>query len=235
MFDVNLIKKPGLQADSINNDIAVTESDNGKNESNNGNIEVKPSHNSKYYFLFSILIVFLFGSIIYFYNNSEIVGLNTNKNQAFLLDDIVNIMNENKLSFITKSMEFNKGGINIDLKCKDEYSFYNLLGSFSAIIKYNIKGYHIKNNYVLDIDLPWSISKSKDFNIDLLNKELTDLGINLKQEIYNNKLIIVSNFDNIIVLIELMSELDLINNFLIDIKQVQSLPDNVGLYQVIIE
>ena len=69
----------------------------------------------------------------------------------------------------------------------------------------------------------------------MLNKELTDLDINLKQEIYNNKLIIVSNFDNIIALIELMSDLELINNFFIDIEQVKSLPDNVDLYQVIIE
>ena len=107
--------------------------------------------------------------------------------------------------------------------------------SFSEIIKYNIKGYHIKNNYVLDINLPWNIVKNKNFNIDLLNKELTDLDVNLKQEIYNNKLIIVSNFDNIIILIELMSDLDLINNFFIDIEQVKSLPNNVDLYQVIIE
>ena len=144
-------------------------------------------------------------------------------------------MNKNKTNFIIKSMEFNEGELNVGLRCKDKYSFYSLLDSFSEIIKYNIKGYHIKNNYVLDINLPWNIVKNKNFNIDLLNKELTDLDVNLKQEIYNNKLIIVSNFDNIIILIELMSDLDLINNFFIDIEQVKSLPNNVDLYQVIIE
>ena len=235
MFDVNLIKKPGLQNDNIDDAIGNVESNRDDSDIMNKSIEIKLPHNNKYYFLLIFLIIFLAGGLIYLYNNGNIVNSSVNKNQTFLLDDIVYIMNENKTNFIIRSMEFKKGKLDIDLKCNDEYSFYSLLNSFSKIIKYNIKGYHIKNNYVLDIDLPWNIIKNKNFNVDLLNKELTDLDINLKQEIYNNKLIIVSNFDNIIALIELMSDLELINNFFIDIEQVKSLPDNVDLYQVIIE
>ena len=236
MFDVNLIKKPGLQTDCVDNDIKDIEPIQN-DDNNTNNIFVKPVTKSKRkrYFSLIILILFLISGLFYFYSDNSIVNLNTNKNQVFLLDDIIDIMNKNKTNFTIKSIQFNQRAFTANLKCSSEYSFYNLLDYFSKIIQYNIKGYHVKNNYVLDIDLPWVVVRNNNFNIDLLNKELSDLGLNLKQEIYNNKLIIVSNFDNIISLIKLMSDLDLINNFFIDIKQVQSLPNSIGLYQVIIE
>ena len=132
-------------------------------------------------------------------------------------------------------MAFEKQQFLIDFKCMNEESFYKLFDSFSDIIKYNVKGYHIQNNYILNVKLPWKIRNNRNFNIDLLNKELIDLGLDLKQEIYKNKLIMVSSLDKIFKFINLITELNLINNFYIEIRRVQSLPSNIDLYQVIVE
>ena len=50
MFDINLIKKPGLQNNHIDDNISSVESDSGDNDIMNKNIEIKSYSNSKYYF-----------------------------------------------------------------------------------------------------------------------------------------------------------------------------------------
>ena len=71
--------------------------------------------------------------------------------------------------------------------------------------------------------------------IDSLNKETIDFNLGLRQELYQNKLIIVSNFNKIIKFIDLLIGMNLIDSFLIDIRKIESLPDGMDLYQVIVE
>ena len=172
--------------------------------------------------------------IIYFYNSVNIIESNINKEQSFILEDIINILEDNQTDININLIVFEKEQFLIDFKCTNEESFYKLFNSFSNIIKYNIKGYHIQNNYVLNIRLPWRIKNNRNFNIDLLNKELTDLGLDLKQEIFKNKLIMVSDIDKVFKFINLITELNLINRFSIEIKEELNIPNNI-IYRVIVE
>jgi len=235
MSDINLINNPGIQGShNINNNEDVPSNDNNDAGSPNINIDKPVNKSKKYFFVFIILIV-LSISTVYFYNYINIVESNTEQQQSFLLTDIIGILDNNQEDISISLIVFEEGQFLIEFKCINEESFYRLFNSFANIIKYNIKGYHIQNSYVLNVKLPWKISNNRNFNVDLLNKELIDLGMDLKQEIYKNKLIIVSNFDKIIEFINLIAKLNLINNFSIEIKQVQSLPTSIDLYQVIVE
>tara|TARA_Y100000996_G_scaffold273477_2_gene215337 strand:- start:1155 stop:1862 length:708 start_codon:yes stop_codon:yes gene_type:complete len=235
MSDINLINIPGLQ-DPGNIEV---ENDNKKNSNKvikKKFINKNEKTNSKAleYFLF-ILFVTLLSLSVYLYDNSNSSISNIEENQSFLLIDILDVLDNYKNEININLMESKKSKILIDFKCENDKIFYSLLNSFSDIIKYNIKGYHISNSYVLSIELPWKIKKNHSFNIDLLNKELIDLNIDLKQEIYKNKLIIVADMYKVIEFIKLITNLNLINNFHIDVKPVQSLPNSLNLYQIIVE
>ena len=63
---------------------------------------------------------------------------------------------------------------------------------------------------------------------------MTDLGLDLKQEIFKNKLIMVSDIDKVFKFINLITELNLIDRFSIEIKQELNIPNNI-IYRVIVE
>ena len=234
MSDINLINNPGIQGykdigDSENNILI------NNNNAENLNMDVnKKTNKSKVYLFVFALFVILLVSIIYFYNYNNIIESSTDKEQSFLLGDVISILKDNQTDININLIVFEKKQFFIDFQCADEESFYKLFNSFSNIIKYNIKGYHIQNNYVLNIKLPWKIENNRNFNIDLLNKELTDLGLDLKQEIFKNKLIMVSDIDKIFKFINLITELNLIDKFSIEIKQELNIPNNI-IYRVIVE
>jgi len=238
MSDINLINNPGIQGPKKNDDNKSSPPvDDGSCYYPIENSNVRVNNNKKIYKYFFVLVSFFIAIIfiINFYDDSNVMELGMKDQQSFLLMDIINILDDNQENINISLISFKKKQLSINFKCINEKSFYSLFDSFSNIIKYNIKGYHIQNNYALNIELPWKIKSNKNFNIDSLNKELMDLGLDLKQEIYKNKLIIVSNLDKIIKLINLIYEINLIDNFYIEIRQISSLPNNMNLYQAIIE
>ena len=235
MSDINLVNNPGIQGsdDTSNNENNILP--DNKYDTDNINIEVnRKTNKSRTCFFVITLFIILSILIIYFYNYGGIIEPNTNKEQSFLLEDIISILEDNQTDINISLIVFEKKQFFIDFTCDDEESFYKLFNSFSNIIKYNIKGYHIQNNYVLNIELPWEIENNRNFNIDLLNKELTDLGLDLKQEIFKNKLIMVSGIDKVFKFINLITELNLINRFSIEIKEELNIPNNI-IYRVIVE
>ena len=237
MSDINLINDPGVQNDNNEyRDVGLSQlKDDSTYLKKTGIKKYKKTSKNKKNFSFLIFLIVLISLAVYIYNYNNLISSNPNRQQNFLVQDIINILDENQLDINVSLIAFNQNQFSINLKCSNEKSFYKIFDSFANIMQHNVKGYHIQNNYVLNIDLPWNIKNNKNFNIDLLNKEMIDLDLDLRQELYQNKLIIVSDFDKIINFINLIIELSLIHNFLIEIRQVDSLPDNMNLYQVIVE
>ena len=239
MSDINLLNKPGIQDNTVDSKYSNVKEEKSLNDNKDNqpsaNISTIVTTKKINYFLYALIIFFMIGmgffSYYYIYNNNP---LRVNK-QSFTISDIFNILKENKTSLEVNSINFNNNNFFMEIDCINDKSFYNIFDSFSNIIRDQIKGYHIENNYVLNINLPWNIKRNKNFNISLLNKELIDLDMDLKREIYKNKLIIVSNIDNMLKFINLMAELNLINKFNIKIKEIQSLPNSIKLYQIIVE
>ena len=97
-----------------------------------------------------------------------------------------------------------------------------------------VRGIHRKRQFSIVGELPWSIKENKDFTINLLDKEISDFSLDLKKEIYKDKLIIVCDIEGVFQLLHLITDLNLINQFQIQLKNIQSLPEEMSLFQIII-
>ena len=188
----------------------------------------------KFFFVISlILIISSLSTLIfrdYFLNN-----LNNTSTYDLSLSKILNVINQNQKKININLIKFHKNDLSIDFKCNDQEIFYNLLDLISLEINDNVKGYNIQNSHILNIRIPWKIIKKSNFNIDFLNDELNDLKMGFKQEIYKDKLIIVSDLSNIINFLKVLIDMNLIHNFKIEIKQIESLPDGLNFFQVVVE
>ena len=98
----------------------------------------------------------------------------------------------------------------------------------------DVKGYHINNTYNISIQLPWDIDKENKSRIEFLNEKISDSKLDVKTDIYKEKLIMVSDFKNIIKILKLINDLNMINRFSISIDDIESLPNGIKLYQAII-
>ena len=235
MFDLNLMNSPGLQSFNKNEDKLENDDKNKVEDSKEKKMKNKNSNSfKKFFFIISfILIISSLSTLIfrdYFFNNSN----NTNT-YNLSLSKILNVINQNQKKININLINFHKNDLFIDFKCNDQEIFYNLLDLISLEISDNVKGYNIQNSHILNIRIPWKIIKKSNFNIDFLNDELNDLKMGFKQEIYKDKLIIVSDLSKIINFLKVLIDMNLIHNFKIEIKQIESLPDGLNIFQVVVE
>ena len=232
MFDINLLNKSGLQSNSNDkHDIKIKKRIEQKppREVNNNNNRF----HIKIFVFLSLLCLVYIG--IYNKNNFSFNFQSLIKDEAIkeyaLIDLLVNQQDLLKVRYI----QFGKEKISIQLNADNSNDFYTLLDAFSRLIGNKIKGYHYNNNYLLEINIPWKLNKDKNINLNHLNKELSDINPLINKEIYKNKLIIVSDIKNILSILHLISKINLLDNYIINIKNIESLPNNIDLYQLIIQ
>ena len=232
MFDINLLNKPGLQVNSNDNyDMKIKK-----------RIEQKPprevnNNNNRYYmkiFVFlSLLCLALIG--IYNKNNFSFNFQSLIKDEAVIDYDLIDLLINQQDLLKVRYIQFGKEKNSIKLNANNNNDFYTLLDAFSELIGNKIKGYHYNNNYLLEINCPRKLNKDKNIDLNHLNKELSDINPTINKEIYKNKLIIVSDIQNILSILYLISKINLLDNYLINIKNIESLPNNIDLYQLIIQ
>ena len=66
------------------------------------------------------------------------------------------------------------------------------------------------------------------------NKEISDFTLDIRKEIYKDKLIIISGIQGVFELLNLIVDLNLIDRFQIQVKEIQSTPGKMPLFQIII-
>ena len=129
---------------------------------------------------------------------------------------------------------FSKNQLSIQLKMRNSDIFYSILDKTSNIILDKVKGYRMNNNLIIDINIPWEINENNNFNIVLLDKELSDYKPDIKKEIYKDKLIIVADTSQLFSFLEFLFEINIIKNFNIDIEPIKSVPNTMKLYKLIL-
>ena len=82
--------------------------------------------------------------------------------------------------------------------------------------------------------IAWDIDKSNSLDLNLFDKELSDFNFNIKKELYKDKLIIISDVNAMMKILQLMDNLNMIHRFFINIKVIDSIPNTTKLYQIII-
>jgi len=235
MFDLNLINNPGLQKFNKNEDKLENNNKNKVKDYKEKELENKNSNSSKKFFIIIFFVVIVLSVLTLSYRSNFIIDSNNINTYNLSLSKVLNLVDQNQKKINLNLIDLHKNELSIDFKCNDLETFYNLLDLISLEINDKVKGYNIQNSHILNIRIPWKIKKKSNFNIDFLNEELNDLKMGFKQEIYKDKLIIVSDLSKIINFIKVLIDINLIHNFKIEIKQVESLPNSLNIFQVIVE
>ena len=131
-------------------------------------------------------------------------------------------------------MNFSNEKISFESDILSEDIFYNFLDISGDYFSEEIRGLHKRNKFSITGVFPWSIKDNNNFSINFLNKEISDFGLDIKKEIYNDKLIIICGIQGVFELLNLIADLNLIDQFQIEIKKIQSLPGQMDLFQIII-
>ena len=234
MFDLNLIKKPGLQ----------TEEEQFDNTDNIVNIESSQSKSKTKYKKaikkkknWTVLVVSAF--LLFFVYAYVLINNSLNplfeKKHAVDLFPTFRIINANSSSIILEKFKFDENSLDIKIKTLEKKTFYNLMDAMSELYNFNVKGSNINNLYTVNVKLAHKSYIKSLIAIDELNKELSDFNINVESEIFNDKLILVLDKNNMFVLIDFLSKLNLLNGYLLDIEIIKNISSNIELYQMIIE
>ena len=118
MFDINLINEPGVQNDDKKNhyvEPSQVKDDSVHLKKTDANKNKKAGKNKKQFsfFLFSIVLILL---AVYIYNYNNLINLNQNREQAFLVDDIVNILDKNQSDINVSLIAFNRNQLLINFR-----------------------------------------------------------------------------------------------------------------------
>ena len=235
MFDLNLTNNPGLQKFDKNEDKFGNNKKNKVKDYKQKEMKNKNSNSSKKIFVIIFFVVIVISIVTLFFRHNFINNSNKINTYNLSLSNVLNLIDKNQKKINLNLINLHKNELSIDFKCNDFETFYNLLDLISFEINDKVKGYNIQNSHILNIRIPWKIKKKSNFNIDFLNEELNDLKMGFKQEIYKDKLIIVSDLSKIINFIKVLIDMNLIYNFKVEIKQIESLPDGLNIFQVVVE
>ena len=151
------------------------------------------------------------------------------------INSIFQILNEEYSSIIIEKLDYNNIEFKIKIKTLNKKSFYNIINKMSIPFDVNVKGAHLNNLYIVNIELLNKNSNKSKIEVDELSKELSDLNLDIKKEIYKNKLIIVADKSNLFMLVNLLNKLNLLNSYNINIELIRNISSNLELYQVIID
>tara|TARA_Y100000766_G_C18848523_1_gene576960 strand:- start:465 stop:1172 length:708 start_codon:yes stop_codon:yes gene_type:complete len=235
MFDLNLTNNPGLQKFDKNEDKLENNKKNKVKDYKQKKMKNNNSNSSKKKFIIIFFIVIVISIVTLSFRHNFITDSNKINTYNLSLSKVLNLIDQNQKKINLNLINLHKNELSIDFKCDDLETFYNLLDLISFEINDKVKGYNIQNSHILNIRIPWKIKKKSNFNIDFLNEELNDMKMGFKQEIYKDKLIIVSDLSKIINFIKVLIDMNLIYNFKIEIKQIESLPDGLNIFQVVVE
>ena len=238
MFDINLLAKPGtLENDKINTVIRSMKNDNYrtlKKQSVDKDLFKAKIKYSKSYLLILVsigLFLLILGSIL---NHNKINQIDDSNSIDISILNLLNALQENNSHAHIDYIKFNNDKISFEINTSNENDFYNSLDVLGNYFNEKIRGIHKKNQFSILGDFPWSIKNDNSFTINFLDKEISDFSLDVKKEIYKDKLIIISGIEGVFELLNLILDLNLIDCFHIEIEEIQSLPEQMPVFQIII-
>ena len=232
MFDLNLIKKPGIQTKDT-----PKENLNKINDKKNI-IKDEVSNNKRQYktsWAGLILISFILFFVYVFFLTANSRQLLFEKTYIVDMNSIFKVLNEEYSSIIIEKLDYSNIDFKIKIKTLNKKSFYKIINKMSIPFDVNVKGAHLNNLYIINVELLKKNTDTSKIKVDELSKELSDLSLDIKKEIYKDKLIIVADKSNLFTLVNLLNKLNLLNSYNINIELIKNISSNLELYQVIID
>jgi len=232
MFNINLANKPGLQLD---NKIDLDENQSSVifDDENKPEVILDKSKSSSWY-LFVLISLFLFFAYLYFLLNQNKTSF-FNKSYNINVLEIFNTLNNNQENIMIEDFFMDNSNFKVKLKTLDKDSFYNIFNLLSDSFDFNVMGSNKKNLFLINLNVDIDKSFSSKFSISELSKELTDFNPDIKKEVFNNKLILVLNKEDLYTFVDFLIKLNLIDSYMYSIQIIKNLSNNLELYQMIVE
>ena len=232
MFNINLANKPGLQLDN-KIDLDKNRSSVIFDDENKPEVILDKSKSSSWY-LFVLISLFLFFAYLYFLLNQNKTSF-FNKSYNINVLEIFNTLNNNQENIMIEDFFMDNSNFKVKLKTLDKDSFYNIFDILSDSFDFNVMGSNKKNLFLINLNVDIDKSFSSKFSISELSKELTDFNPDIKKEVFNNKLILVLNKEDLYTFVDFLIKLNLIDNYMYSIQIIKNLSNNLELYQMIVE
>jgi len=236
MFDINLLKKPGILNDKqdISNISVEKEEDVSSLIDFSVNQELNRKESTKNYLLILVSIglsILIIGSVL---NHNKINQENSSEPINISTDNLFDILEMSSGSYNIDYIYFINNKISFKMDVLNENNFYDFLNSLDSDFSKGIKAIHKENKFFIIGEFPWFIKYNDDFTINFLDKEISDFILDIRKEIYKDKLIIICGIKSVFELLSLIKNLNLIDKFQIRVEEIQTLPGKMNLYQVII-
>ena len=239
MFDINLLKQPGLLDYEKNiSDFKIIKDDDmpaSMDLSIDNEFKKVKIKNTKNYLLILVsigLFCLIVGSIL---KHNKIVQKDSSQSIVDIpIQNLLDVLQQNSLYANIDYINFTNKKISFEINILNENIFYDFLNSLDNNLNKGLRAIHKNGKFSIVGDLPWSIKDNSDFTINLLNKEISDFTLDIRKEIYKDKLIIISGMQGVFELLNLIVDLNLIDRFQIQVKEIQSLPGKMPLFQIII-
>ena len=230
MSDINLLKKPGIQNNIEEKEVYI-ENDTSVNHEGIEQ-EINIVSNPKKNYLFSLLLVLLLICSIPMYNyyNSFYEEEIPNASISYLLKMTIE---ESSNMVQLESVHIIDNRIIIKIKYSSDQKLYEKLDLISKF-NYNAKGSKVSNSYYLYINEPWKKNKYAKLDLATFQKHISDFK-GIESEQLNDTIIIVSNYSNLLSIIDLCEKNNIINSYYFKIEKIiDNLYDN-SYYKFIVK
>jgi len=232
MSNINLVNKPGLQ---LENEVDLDDSKSVVMFYENDKSKViSDKSKSRNWYLFVLVSLFLFFAYLYLLANHSKTTL-FNGNYSVNVLEVFNTLNENQENIIIEDFFIDNSSFKAKLKILDKDSFYNIFNFLSDSFDFNVMGSNKKSLFLINLNIDIDKNFTSKFSISELSKELTDFDSEIKKEVFNNKLILVLNKEDLFTFIDFLIKLNLIDDYMYSIQIIKNLSNSLELYQMIVE
>ena len=231
MFDLNLVNKSGFQIVQKKVDETEFVNEELSKKTTNDFPEMK-SYKPWYVVVLVVCLLFILYTFFLFNNSTRSLFI---EKYEVDVSQIFNIINEPNSNIEIEKLNFSNDKFNFKIKTLNKNLFYNIMDDMSLLFGSNVMGVNINNIYTINMNLINQNYNESRIAINQLSKELSDFNINIKKEIYNDKLILVLDKVDMFIVVDFLIKLNLINSYNLNIELIQNTFDNIELYQMIIK
>lgn len=209
MFEVDLLKKKGLQSISDLENKVIKHSD-----ANISDTIENDSLDPNYYYLLLIIIFSLF-VYVYYYNQSK---YNESYHNIYP-GKILSLINMNNIDSNIYSIESSNNHFIINKKMPNDSDVYHEQAFFDSLFKIQTFISIDKNESSLYIPFNWYVEYNDDWNIvRLYDKLIEQDSMVSKIDFYNNKIISVADYNELIVIFNVLRRLNIEHVFKYEIE-----------------
>ena len=233
MYSINFLNKPGIQNFEKFDDKNIKLNQLSRNDKVvDAKVDVVLRKKYTTQILLTFFVIFFLGFIYKVYISNNFIAANSNQNMS--ISYVLKMLRLNGGDSRLLSIDFLNDDIKVIIQCSEEDCIYEklkLLNDYDI----NAKALISENNYFLHIKDDWIKEKNRDWNLHAMQKYIEDFN-GISSEIFNNRLIVVCNYKNLVKLFEIFDQKNLstLFDFKIEIIEKKSNLDK-DYYKILIQ